>query len=121
MSRKESKIELDPIKYEIFYNRLEQALIEAKNTVRYLSSSAITREAGEVAEGVFLLNGESALLASGMIIHIQTITRAIQYMSENKYAEDIGFYEGDQFINNDAHVGGMHIPDMEVVAPLHYQ
>ncbi len=112
---------LDPVKYEMFYHRLEQALNESKEIIRTLSGSVITREAGELAEAVFLPNGDIVHLACGILIQFQSVTHAIRYMIANNYGEDIGFYDGDQFINNDAHIGGAHKPDMLVIAPMFYR
>jgi len=111
---------LDPAKYEIFYNRIIRALSEAKESVRRISASVITRDAGEVAEGLYSKDGETVAMATGLIVHCNTISRAIKYMIEDRYEEDVGFYDGDQFINNDAHIGGVHIPDMILPAPLWY-
>ena len=47
------RIELDPIQYEIFYNRIAQALLEGKEIVRKLSASVIVRDAGEVSQGLY--------------------------------------------------------------------
>jgi N-methylhydantoinase B/oxoprolinase/acetone carboxylase alpha subunit/acetone carboxylase gamma subunit len=114
--------ELDPIKYEIFYQRMDKMLNEAKEVVRYLSAGMITREAGEVQEAFYLPNGESALIAAGILMHIMNVTRVIRYMTDNKYtSEDVGIYEGDQFINNDAYIGGMHCQDTAVVSPFFYK
>lgn len=114
-------MELDPVKYEIFYNRLQRSLTEAKETVRKVACSVITREAGEVAVGLFLPTGDTVAMAAGLILHVNSISRAIKYMMANKYAEDIGIYDGDHFLNNDAHVGGSHMPDMLVIAPYFYK
>lgn len=114
--------ELDPVKYEIFYQRMEKILNEAKEVVRYLSGGMITREAGEVQEAFYLPNGEAALIAAGITMHIMNVTRVIRYMHDNQYhAHDIGIYEGDQFINNDAYLGGMHCQDTSVIAPVFYK
>lgn len=113
---------LDPIKYEIFYNRLYQAMEEGKEVLRYLSGSTIARESGEVMQAFYLPTGEAASIACGILMHIMNITRVIKYMESNEYqAEGIGVYEGDHFINNDAYIGGMHAPDIGLVAPLFYQ
>jgi acetophenone carboxylase len=112
----------DIIKYELFYNKLDAILNEAKEVVRYLSGSVITRESGEVQEAFYLPNGEAAHLACGILMHIMNVTRVIKYMNENRYdAEDIGIYDGDQFINNDAYIGGMHVPDTGIIAPIYYK
>lgn len=114
-------MELDAVKYEIFYNRLQRALIEAKETIRKISCSVITRDAGEVCEGFFDLRGDTVAMAAGLILHVNSISRAIKFMLRDRYEEDIGFHEGDHFINNDPHVGGSHTPDMCVIAPYFYK
>ena len=116
-----SNTQLDPTKYEVLYNRLEQALIEAKEVIKQLSASVIVRDAGEVCQGFLLPNGDSVLLATGLLNHLFTIARCVKFMNENNYREEIGINDGDQFINNDAHIGGMHMPDFEVMAPVYYK
>ena len=112
---------LDPVKYELVYNKMANILEEGKENLRYLSGSTITREAGEVVMGYYLPNGEAALMATGILIHIMNVTGCIQYMIENNYAEDIGIYEGDMFIHNDPFIGGQHTPDCALVAPVFYK
>jgi N-methylhydantoinase B/oxoprolinase/acetone carboxylase alpha subunit/acetone carboxylase gamma subunit len=113
---------LDPVRYEIFYQKLEMIINEGKEVVRYLSTGVITREAGEIQEAIYLPNGEAALISSGILMHIMNVTRVISYMNTNKYdADDIGIYEDDQFINNDAYIGGMHNPDTACIAPIFYE
>jgi N-methylhydantoinase B len=114
------RTDLDPVRYEVFYNRVFHALNEAKETIRHISASPITRYAGEIAEAVYLPNGDSILMAAGLMFHVNTLSRAIKYMINDSYAEDVGFYPGDQFLNNDAHIGGIHIPDMLIIAPFFY-
>jgi N-methylhydantoinase B/oxoprolinase/acetone carboxylase alpha subunit len=112
---------LDPVKYELLYNKLANILEEGKENLRYLSGSTITREAGEVVMGYYLPDGEAALMATGIMIHIMNVTGCIQYMIQNNYAEDIGIYEGDMFLNNDPYIGGQHTPDLALMAPVFYK
>lgn len=113
---------LDPVKYELLYQKLEAACNEAKDIVQYLSGSVIAREAGEVVTAFYLPeSGEAASLACSILMHIMTTTRAIQYMNKNRYAEDIGINPDDQFISNDAYIGGMHVPDIVIVGPIFYE
>jgi N-methylhydantoinase B/oxoprolinase/acetone carboxylase alpha subunit len=115
-----TQTKLDPVRYEIFYNKLFHALNEAKETIRHLSASPITRYAGEIAEAVYLPSGDSVVMAAGVLCHVNTVSRAIKHMINDSYADDVGFNPGDQFINNDAHIGGLHIPDMLLMAPFFY-
>ena len=112
---------LDPVKYELLYNKLANILEEGKENLRYLSGLTITREAGEVVMGYYLPDGEAALIATGIMIHIMNVTGCIQYMIQDNYAEDIGIYEGDMFLNNDPYIGGQHTPDLALMAPVFYK
>lgn len=114
---------LDPVKIEIFYHRLSELLNEGKEVVRYLSGSTITREAGEVVQGYFLKDGEAVHISCGILVHILNVTRVIEYMTAQGYAEDpgIGINEGDAFINNDPWIGGVHLPDQAMVTPFFYK
>ena len=116
-----AEIKIDPVKYELFYSRLEEALFDAKEVIRLLSASEIVREAGEAAQVVCTYDGESALLSAGLLAHVASVTHNIRHMIKENYAADVGFYDGDQFICNDCHIGGMHIPDMMSIAPLYYE
>lgn len=110
---------LDPIKYEILYSKLTHALNDAKETVRYLSSSTIVREAGESQSAFYLPTGEGVDIVAGILMHFLNVTRAIRYMNQQEYfKEGIGVYDGDMFINNDTYIGGMHLPDISQIVPL---
>lgn len=115
------RMKLDLAKYEVFYHKLDQILDEGKEVVRYLSGSTITREAGEVVVAYYNLDGNAADIACGILIHILNITRCIKYMEAQDYAASIGINEGDIFINNDAHIGGAHVPDTGIVLPFYYK
>ncbi len=117
-----AKKELDPVKYEVFYNRIKQIMEEGKEVLRYLSGSTIAREAGEVMQAFYLPTGEAVVIACGILMHIMNVTRVIKYMNSNEYEkEGVGIYDGDQFINNDAYIGGMHAPDTSLIAPIFYK
>lgn len=117
-----AEIKLDPVRYEIFFNKLDQALNEAQDVVRVLSGSTIVREAGEALEAFYLPSGEAVDIAAGILMHFLNITRVIKYMKENRYdAPGIGIYDGDQFMNNEAYIGGMHAPDTGLIAPFFYK
>lgn len=113
---------LDPVKYEVFFHKTDQALNEAQQVIRYLSGSTIVREAGEALEAFYLPSGEAVDIACGILMHFMNVTRVIRHMNKNHYeADDIGIYDGDHFLNNDAYVGGMHVPDAGLVSPLFYE
>ena len=112
---------LDPIQYEIFFNKLDSILNEGQEVMRYLSGSTITRESGEVQVAYYTLDGHAAHIATGILMHVMNVTRAVQYMKDKRYAEDIGIYEGDGFLNSDAYIAGMHVPDTSLIRPFFYK
>jgi len=114
------RVAIDSIKLEIFYNRLYRSLEEAKEVLMHISGSPVARDCGEVAVSFFTPNGDSVLMAAGVFVHVNTVSRAIKYMIRDKYEEDVGFNDDDQFINNDPHIGGMHAPDFLIIAPVFY-
>ncbi|MDY7036578.1 MAG: hydantoinase B/oxoprolinase family protein, partial [Thermodesulfobacteriota bacterium] len=114
--------EINTVDYEIFYNKFFNSIDEAKEVVRYLSGSVITKEAGEVQVAFYDPDShEASMISCGILMHIMNITRALNHMLENRYGEDIGIYDGDQFFNNDAFIGGMHVPDTGIIAPYFYK
>jgi len=115
------EVELDPVQVEIFYNRLYKCLEESKDVLMKTSASPVSRDCGEVVVGFYAPDAEAVLMAAGIFVHITTATRAIRYMIRNKYEEDIGIYEGDVFVNNDPHIGGMHSCDFLLISPVFYE
>jgi N-methylhydantoinase B len=116
-----TNFKLNQAEYEVFFNKLDQAANESQQVLRYLSASSIVRESGEALEAFYLPSGEAVDIASGILMHFMNVTRGIRYMNENNWAsDDIGIYDGDQFLNNDAYIGGMHCPDMCLIAPFYY-
>ncbi|MBI5920991.1 MAG: hydantoinase B/oxoprolinase family protein [Betaproteobacteria bacterium] len=114
--------DLGVIQYEVFYNRQKQIMEEGKEVLRCLSGSTIAREAGEVMQAFYLPTGEATSIATGILMHIMNVTRVIKYMKETAYElNGINVFEGDQFVNNDAYIGGMHVPDISLVAPIFYK
>jgi len=116
-----NKIKTDPVRVEIFYNRLYKCLEEAKDVLMKTSASPVSRDCGEVVVGFYKPDGDAVLMAAGIFVHVTTMSRAIKYMIQDKYEEDIGIYEGDVFLNNDPHIGGMHSADFLLIAPVFYE
>src|SRR5574341_1621980 len=78
---------LDPFDYEVFYHRLFSILAESRDLIRQLAFSQISREVGETAEGFYLPGGEVVLLSPGLLLHLNTVSRTIRYMIENRFRD----------------------------------
>ncbi len=111
----------DPIRFELLYSKLVQAVTSAHEVARLVSASPMTRELGEIIFGLYTPEGDAVVLSKGLLIHIHTMSRMIKWMIEHDYESDPGFAEGDFYFNNDPYIGGAHCPDQMIVTPIYWQ
>lgn len=109
----------DPIKYELFHSRLLSAMISAREVAKMISASPMVRDVGELCFTLYTPEGDSIVLSTGIVVHVHTMSRAIKWMIENNYEDDIGIKEGDVFANNDTFIGGVHVPDIMDITPIY--
>ena len=108
----------DPIKYEIFHSRILSSLISAREVAKMVSASPMVRDVGELCFTLYTPEGDSIALSTGIVAHVHTMSRAIKWMMENNYEDDIGIAEGTYFANNDTFIGGVHVPDIMDLTPI---
>jgi acetone carboxylase alpha subunit len=113
--------EEDPIRFELLYSKLVQAVTSAHEVARLVSASPMTRELGEIIFGLYTPEGDAVVLSRGLLIHIHTMSRMIKWMIEHDYEVDPGFAQGDYYFNNDPYIGGAHCPDQMIVTPLYWE
>ncbi|MEM1587188.1 MAG: hydantoinase B/oxoprolinase family protein [Candidatus Bathyarchaeia archaeon] len=111
----------DPVKLEIFYSRLLSLVVGARESVRYIAASPGTREVGELVFALFTPEGDGIVFSTGIMAHVNTLSRFIKWMIENDYEEDPGIVEGRFFENNDWWAGGLHPVDILQVTPIFYK
>ena len=109
--------EKDPIAFEVLFTKLLQTVTNAREIALSISASPSTREQGEIIFGIFTPEGDSVCLSTGLMIHVHTMSRAIQWMIENDYETAPGIREGDYFFNNDSFIGGGHPSDQMLITP----
>lgn len=113
--------ERDPIRFEVLYTKALQAVMNAREVARLVSASPVTRELGETIFGLYTPEGDAVCLSNGLMLHVRTISRMIQWMIANNYEERVGFKPGDFFFNNDPYIGGSHGPDQMIVCPIFHE
>ena len=111
----------DPVKLERFYSRLLSLAIGARESVRYIASSPGTREVGELVFAIYTPEGDGVVFSTGIMAHVQTLSRFIKWIIENDFEEDPGIVEGRYFENNDWYLGGLHPVDILQVTPIFYR
>lgn len=111
--------EQDPIRFELLYAKLSQAVTNAHEVARLVSASPMTRELGEVIFGLYSPEGDAVCLSYGLIVHVQTTSQMIKWMIDNDYERTMVFKPGDLYFNNDPYIGGAHVLDQMIVTPIY--
>ena len=111
----------DPVKFEVFYTKLSQSIVNARDLARQIAASPEMREMGESVLGLYTAEGDAICLSPGLMVHVRTMSRAIKWMIDNDYEADVGINPGDIFFNNDPYIGGGHAPDQQVIIPLFHE
>ncbi|MGD9762827.1 MAG: hydantoinase B/oxoprolinase family protein [Candidatus Binatia bacterium] len=104
--------------YESLHARLRSAVVNARETSKKISASPGVREVGESVVALYTPEGDSVVLSTGIMVHVHTLSRFIQWMIERDYESDPGIAHGDVFANNDPFVSDVHPPDLMNVTPI---
>jgi len=111
----------DPLKLELFHSRLRAAMVAAREQVRMISASPITREVAELAVALYTPEGNCIIQSTGIIIHIDVMGQVIKWMIKHNYEEELGINEGDIFTCNDNMIAGLHPPDVYDIIPIFWE
>src|SRR5680860_475090 len=107
---------LDPVRYQIFRNRLYNILEEGRITIYKVTGSAVVAEGGETLCSFYTTDGVPILTSAGILLHV-TGARDFVMKTIEWYEKDPGINEGDQFFFNDPYIGGQHLPDQIIIKP----
>ncbi len=112
--------ELDPVRYQIFRNRLYNILEEGRITIRKVTGSSVVAEGGETLCSFYTSEGVPILTSAGILLHVtgarDFVLKAIEW-----YEDDPGINDGDQLFFNDPYIGGQHLPDQIILKPIFHQ
>jgi acetone carboxylase alpha subunit len=111
----------DPLRYESLHTQLRSTVIAARETARRISASPAIREQGEFVVALYTVEGDSIVLSTGIMVHVETVSRFIKWMVRNEYERSPGIRPGDIFGNNDSFIGDVQPADMMDVIPLHWE
>ncbi|MEI2416259.1 hydantoinase B/oxoprolinase family protein [Orrella sp. JC864] len=107
---------LDPVTVEVIRHKLEGIANEMESTLLRSSFSPIVKEGLDASASLFTVRGESLAQACAVPIHLATLIPIVEtILREYPLA---GMREGDVYIMNDPYLGGTHLPDIALVAPV---
>ncbi len=110
-------VDLNPIEYEIAFNRIRTILREGSFALARTSGSPIVTECGEYMLAIFDKDGHAAYVTTGVLPHLAGTEGAIKWLTYH-YAISPGIHPGDQFLVNDPYIIGIHTNDLLITKPI---
>jgi N-methylhydantoinase B len=104
---------MDPVALQVMVGALRAACEEMGVVLVRSAHSANIKERRDASTALFDANGEMAMQAEHIPVHLGAMPAAVEAVA----AEEPG--EGDAWILNDPYRGGTHLPDITVVSPVH--
>ena len=109
---------LRPGEYEIYTEKINNFLLEAKEIFIRMGVSSMLRS-GDLCVGIYTAGGDIINSSTGTIIHSMTTLLPIKFVVKNWLHEPtVGVKEGDIFYNNEVLYGGVHNPDQMAFMPV---
>ena len=104
---------MDPIELSLFVNRLSAVCREMGATLRRAALSPNIKDRLDFSCALFDAGGELCAQAAHIPVHLGSMAFAMRGIIAS-----INWLPGDMIIVNDPYLGGTHLPDVTVVAPL---
>lgn len=108
---------LDPITFEVLRHKLDEIISEAYYTMGRVSGSPVVYEAGDHQEAICAPSGDAVVFGAGVLHWVCSLGAGVRHITE-RYSENPGFAEDDQFILNDPYLAAVHGPDLQLLAPV---
>ena len=104
---------MNPVALSIFANRIEAVCDEMGAALQRAAFSPNIRDRLDYSCAVFDAQGELCAQAAHIPVHLGSMAYAMRGI-----VEAIDWYAGDMVILNDPYMGGTHLPDVTVIAPV---
>jgi N-methylhydantoinase B len=109
----ESGVKVNPILLEVFKNKFSAIAEEMGVTLTRTAFSPNIKERRDSSCAIFDRQGEMIAQAAHIPVHLGSMAMSVQSAIEHVSMED-----GDMVILNDPFLGGTHLPDITLVAPV---
>ena len=104
---------MNPIELNLFSSRLESICEQMGEVLRNAAFSPNIRDRLDFSCAIFDSRGELSAQAAHIPVHLGSMAFAM-----SSVIESVSWSEGDQVIFNDPFLGGTHLPDVTMVAPV---
>ena len=106
---------MDPVELNIFASRLEAVCEEMGMVLRNAAFSPNIRDRLDLSCAVFDAAGELCAQAAHIPVHLGSMAYAMADIVSR-----VEWYPGDMVVLNDPFLGGTHLPDVTLIAPLFF-
>ena len=107
-------LDVNPVELSIFANRIEAVCDEMGAALQRAAFSPNIRDRLDYSCAVFDSHGELCAQAAHIPVHLGSMAFAMRSIVEN-----FDWQDGDMVIMNDPYMGGTHLPDVTVIAPVY--
>lgn len=108
---------IDPITVQVIGYALAAASREMGVTLRKTSCSPIFNEGNDYSCAIFTADGDIVSHGEFLPIHLGSLSFSVRSVMTSFDVGDL--HDGDQVILNDPYIGGTHLPDVTIVAPIY--
>jgi N-methylhydantoinase B len=105
---------MNPIELSIFANRIEAICDEMGAALQRAAFSPNIRDRLDYSCAVFDVDGQLCAQAAHIPVHLGSMAFAMAGI-----VEGVDWREGDMIILNDPYMGGTHLPDVTLIAPVY--
>jgi N-methylhydantoinase B len=104
---------MDPVELSIFANRIQAVCDEMGAVLRRSAFSPNIKDRLDFSCAVFDTTGELCAQAAHIPVHLGSMTYAMGGIVTHR-----NWREGDMLVLNDPYLGGTHLPDVTLIAPV---
>jgi len=105
---------MNPVELSLFANRIEAVCDEMGAALRRAAFSPNIRDRLDYSCAVFDAQGELCAQAAHIPVHLGSMAFAMRGI-----VEMLDWHDGDMIMLNDPYIGGTHLPDVTVIAPVY--
>ncbi len=117
MATVEPASSLDPITFGVMRHKLDQIIAEAYHTIGRVSGSTVVYEAGDHQEAILTGTGDLVVFGAGCLHWSKSLNAGVKHILE-RYGDEPGIQDGDQYLMNDTYIAAVHANDIQVLAPI---
>ncbi|MDD4984275.1 MAG: hydantoinase B/oxoprolinase family protein [Dehalococcoidales bacterium] len=110
-----------PSDYQVFYAKLLQIAVNAREVLRHVAGSPTVKDSGECMAGIYAPEGFPTALSTGVLLRVYSMSRLVRFMALNDYENDPRITDNDFFFNDIPHYGGQFPEDQFIVLPVFHQ